>query len=108
MAEPKSDYLAQPSSTCCVVGSIHKGTPAGSEEQVAGITTYVARPPAGIAANGHVLFFFPDIWGLANNSKLLIDGFAAAGYTALGIDYFRGVGVGVFLIVISFPFPLIF
>ncbi|EFX04117.1 dienelactone hydrolase [Grosmannia clavigera kw1407] len=90
MAESRSDYLAQLPSTCCIGGSIHEGTPIGSEEQVAGITTYVARPPTGVTANGNVVFFLPDIWGLANNSKLLIDGFAAAGYVALGMDYFRG------------------
>lgn len=89
MAETPA-YLAQPPSACCFVGSLHEGTPAGIEEQVVGITTYVARSPAGVAANGHLIFYFPDVWGLSNNAKLLMDGFAAAGYTALGMDYFQG------------------
>ncbi|KIH93151.1 dienelactone hydrolase [Sporothrix brasiliensis 5110] len=89
MAHPH-EYLAQPPSQCCFTGSIHAGTPQGVEEELAGVQTYVARPPTGVAGNGHVVFYFPDVWGLSNNAKLLMDGFAAAGFTALGIDYFRG------------------
>lgn len=84
------EYLAKLPSPCCFVGSIHEGTPLGVEEELLGVTTYVARPPSGVNANGHVIFYFPDVWGLSNNAKLLMDAFASAGFVALGMDYFRG------------------
>ncbi|CAK7205815.1 hypothetical protein SEUCBS139899_008594 [Sporothrix eucalyptigena] len=88
MADDK--YLAQPPSLCCFLGYIHSGEPKGAEEELAGVQTYVARPPEGVKHNGHIVLYYPDVWGLSNNAKLLMDGFAAGGYIALGIDYFRG------------------
>lgn len=38
-----------------------------------------------------VLLYFPDVWGIFTNGNLVMDAFADAGYTVLGIDYFRGV-----------------
>ncbi|CAK7241732.1 MAG: hypothetical protein STHCBS139747_003201 [Sporothrix thermara] len=86
---PDDKYLAQPPSACCFIGHIHAGEPRGVEVELAGVQTYVTRPPTGVAPNGHIVLYYPDIWALSNNAKLLMDGFAAAGYTALGIDYFR-------------------
>jgi len=83
-------YLAQPPSTCCFVGKIHDGEPRGTVEDVQGVPTYIARPDNSVA-NGNIVLYFPDVWGLSNNAKLLMDGFAAGGYLTLGIDYFRGV-----------------
>ena len=85
-------YLAQPSGLCCLRGTIHKGEPRGSWETIAGVETYVAKPPAG-EANGHVLLYFPDVWGMFPNGLLVMDAFANAGFLTLGLDYFRGVGV---------------
>lgn len=90
VTQPETGYLAQPPSACCFVGKIHHGDPRGSVEEVIGVPTYVARPTEG-AANGNIVLYFPDVWGLSNNAKLLMDGFADGGYLALGIDYFRGV-----------------
>ncbi|TDZ48278.1 Protein AIM2 [Colletotrichum trifolii] len=85
------EYLAQHPGPCCFTGTIHEGNPAGKVEDIVGVPTYVVRPAdVGSSANGHVLLYFPDVWGLSVNAKLLMDGFAAAGYTALGMDYFRG------------------
>jgi hypothetical protein len=35
--------------------------------------------------------YFPDVFGFFPNGLLVMDGFADAGYTVLGLDYFRGV-----------------
>ena len=83
-------YLAKPSGTCCLEGTIHKGEPRGSLETIAGVETYVSKP-SDDKANGHVLLYFPDVWGMFNNGLLVMDAFADAGFLTLGLDYFRGV-----------------
>lgn len=83
-------FLAKPSGECCLKGTIHKGQPRGVYETIEGVETYIARPPEG-KANGHILLYFPDVWGMFNNGLLVMDGFADAGYLTLGLDYFRGV-----------------
>lgn len=58
---------------------------------IANMETYISEPVLG-KANGHVLLYFPDVWGMAINGLLIMDGFADAGFLVLGPDYFRGVG----------------
>jgi dienelactone hydrolase len=83
-------FLAKPSGDCCLKSSIHEGTPRGKIVTLADVETYVVTPPEN-KANGHILLYFPDVWGLFNNGLLIMDGFADAGYLVLGLDYFRGV-----------------
>lgn len=59
----KSHYLAQPSGQCCLTGHLHTGKPLGTFEQIANITTYISRPPPG-KANGHILLYFADVFGM--------------------------------------------
>ncbi|KAF2653960.1 alpha/beta-hydrolase [Lophiostoma macrostomum CBS 122681] len=82
-------YLAKPSGACCLTGSLHSGDPRGSFSTIAGIDTYISKPPQG-KATGHILLYFPDVWGMFPNGLLVMDGFADAGYLVLGLDYFRG------------------
>jgi dienelactone hydrolase len=84
------EYLAKPSGACCLKGTIHKGESRGSWTEVAGVETYIATPPAE-KANGNILLYFPDVWGMFPNGLLVMDAFADAGYLTLGLDYFRGV-----------------
>ena len=109
-------YLAKPPSACCFAGSLHEGVPRGTVETdiFGGIPTYVSRPSSSSSfsseegktetttttttkptpANGHrnVLLYFPDVWGLSDNAKLMMDGFAdAGGFLVVGMDYFLGV-----------------
>ena len=86
------EYLAKPSGQCCLKGTIHEGKSRGTWETIAGVETYITKPPAG-KANGHVLFYFPDVWGMFPNGLLVMDAFADAGYEVLGLDYFRGVRI---------------
>jgi len=83
------EFLAKPSGDCCLKGSLHEGTPRGSMVTISGIETYMATP-SKTKANGHILLYFPDVWGLFNNGLLIMDGFADAGYLVLGLDYFCG------------------
>ncbi|KAI0975709.1 alpha/beta-hydrolase [Xylaria arbuscula] len=82
-------YLAKPSGSCCLEGTIHKGEARGRWDVVEGVDTYIATPSKE-NANGHVLLYFPDVWGLFLNGLLIMDAFADAGYLTLGLDYFRG------------------
>ncbi|KAL2108110.1 hypothetical protein VUR80DRAFT_4255 [Thermomyces stellatus] len=82
-------YLAKPSGQCCLKGTIHEGEPRGSWETIADVETYISKP-ADDKANGHVLLYFPDVWGMFTNGLLVMDAFADAGFLTLGLDYFRG------------------
>lgn len=82
--------IAHPSAACCISGSIHKGEPKGRIEKIQDVETYVAEPAAD-KANGNIVLYFPDVFALFVNGKLMMDGWAEAGYLVLGPDYFRGV-----------------
>ncbi|KAI0201395.1 Alpha/Beta hydrolase protein [Astrocystis sublimbata] len=89
MERPQDKYLAKPSGECCLSGTIHEGKAKGTWETIEGVDTYVATPPSE-KANGNVLMYFPDVWGMFPNGFLIMDAFADAGYLTLGLDYFRG------------------
>ncbi len=90
MSSAADPVLAKPVDLCCLRGSIHSGEPKGKVEQIDGVDTYVATPNA-TTANGNVLLFFPDAFGLHANNFLTMDAFAECGYLTLGVDYFLGV-----------------
>jgi hypothetical protein len=93
MATGKPDpVLAHPPGECCIAGTIHQGEPRGSRTTIAGVDTYVSKPREG-KWNGHVVLYFPDIHAFFTNGFLVMDGFAAAGFLTLGVDYFRGVSL---------------
>jgi hypothetical protein len=83
-------FLAKPADLCCLKGAIHSGEPLGQIKQIGGVDTYVATPDPK-TANGNVILFFPDAFGLYVNSLLMMDAYAAWGYLTLGVDYFVGV-----------------
>lgn len=86
------NYLAKPSGACCLKGTLHEGESRGTWETITGVETYITTPPAN-KSNGHVLLYFPDVWGMFPNGLLVMDAFADEGYTVLGLDYFRGVSL---------------
>lgn len=90
VASNSDEYLAKPSGACCLKGTLHTGEARGQWDTIAGVETYIASPPEG-KANGNVLLYFPDVWGMFPNGLLVMDAFADAGYLTLGLDYFRGV-----------------
>ncbi|KAI7266815.1 hypothetical protein KC345_g8083 [Hortaea werneckii] len=49
----------------------------------------LSKPPQE-KNNGHILLYFPDVWGMFKNGLLIMDSFADAGYLVIGPDYFRG------------------
>jgi hypothetical protein len=53
-------------------GVLHDGVPQGSIETIAGVQTYVATPPAGLAGveTGSAVLYLGDVFGFYNNSKV--------------------------------------
>lgn len=92
MADIVDPVLAKPADLCCLKGDIHRGEATGEIIQIEGVDTYVATPDPKVA-NGNVLLFFPDAFGLHINSELMMDAYAACGYLTLGVDYFLGDAV---------------
>ncbi|CAD0111444.1 unnamed protein product, partial [Aureobasidium uvarum] len=92
MSNSSDQVLAKPADLCCLKGSFYSGEPQGRTEQINGIDTYIATPDPK-TANGNVLLYFPDAFGLHTNSHLLMDAYASCGYLTLGVDYFLGDAV---------------
>jgi len=83
------EWLAKPSGACCLKGHLHTGEPQGKFERLADVETYISRPKA-TKDNGHIILYYPDVFGFFTNGLLVCDTFAEAGFTVLGIDYFSG------------------
>jgi len=62
--------IAKPSDTHCMEGTLHAGEPRGKTITVAGVETYIVEPPQG-KANGHVVVYYPDVWGFFQNGFLV-------------------------------------
>jgi hypothetical protein len=81
--------LANPPSTCCITGSIHPVTPRGKISKIGEVDTYITAPSAN--ANGNILLYFPDAFGLYPNAFAMMDAYAKKGWKVFGVDYFLGV-----------------
>lgn len=71
-------------------GHLHEGNPRGKFEKIADVDTYITAPQPG-KSNGHILFYYADVYGMFINAQLVMDEFADAGYLVLGLDYFNNV-----------------
>lgn len=87
--QKKDGYLAKPSGDCCLTGHLHTGDPRGKFQSMAGVDTYVTYPPES-KANGHIILYYADVFGMFTNGLLVMDSFADAGYLTVGLDYFKG------------------
>ncbi|THX83462.1 dienelactone hydrolase [Aureobasidium pullulans] len=92
MSDKLDPMLAKPADLCCLKGSFHSGEPQGKTVHIEGVETYIATP-APDTANGNILLYLPDAFGLLGNSFLLMDAFASCGYLTLGVDCFLGDAV---------------
>ncbi|KXS98429.1 hypothetical protein AC578_1770 [Pseudocercospora eumusae] len=79
-------WLAKPSGDCCLKGHMHTGNPKGRFEKIADVDTYISEPAK---PNGHIMFYYADVYGMFINAQLIMDEFAAAGFLTLGLDYFQ-------------------
>jgi len=92
MTSTQSPVLAGPPGDCCVKGVKHFGEPKGETITIAGIQTYISRPPAKESSQDKkIILYLADVYGpLFINAQLLQDYYASYGFTVLGIDYFFG------------------
>ncbi|KAI9665006.1 MAG: hypothetical protein M1821_006454 [Bathelium mastoideum] len=76
-------------SDCCLSGKIAEGKPQGREEEIGGISTYVAQPESG--SNTKTIVFLTDIFGWKfPNVRLLADDYAKAGFYCYIPDVHQG------------------
>ncbi|KAI0652747.1 alpha/beta-hydrolase [Trametes meyenii] len=91
---PAPRPLTGPLSDCCTRTVPHSGVARGTVETIAGLATYIARPPTDLTnptGTSRVILYFADVFGpLYVNSQLAMDYWAAHGYLVLGVDYFEG------------------
>lgn len=86
----KETPLSGACTTDCWTAVKHTGTPAGSFEEIGGLSTYISLPPAdskyvqdageGGVVYERVLLWFPDVFSSTFlNNKLVMDWFASRG-----------------------------
>ena len=110
MTSTQSPVLAGPPGDCCVKGVKHFGEPSGETITIAGIQTYISKPPAKDSSHDKkIILYLADVFGpFYINAQLLQDYYAShgmsqldscrsvlwfgffPGFTVLGIDYFFG------------------
>ncbi|KAF2435137.1 alpha/beta-hydrolase [Tothia fuscella] len=76
-------------SSCCLSGKLKEGKPVGIEEEIGGLQTYVSAPENN--SKEKTIIFFTDIFGYKfNNTRLLADQYAKAGFFVYVPDFFGG------------------
>jgi dienelactone hydrolase len=106
MTSKESPVLADPPGECCVQGSVkHFGEPSGETITIAGIQTYISKPPVKGSHQEKVILYLADVFGpFYPNAQLLQDYYASHGFLVLGIDYFFGDPVHLHLDEAGFDF----
>jgi len=93
MTSTQSSVLAGPPGDCCFKGVKHFGEPSGETITIAGVQTYISKPPPAkdSSHDKKIILYLADVYGpLYINAQLLQDYYASHGFTVLGIDYFFG------------------
>ncbi|KAJ8611572.1 hypothetical protein MRB53_037875 [Persea americana] len=76
-------------SECCMSGTLHKGSPAGTVATIGGLNTYVSPPKDG--SKKKTLVFITDIFGYEfTNTRLLADAYARRGFYCYVPDVHSG------------------
>lgn len=79
---------SNPPGSCCTVANFHEGTAAGKHETVFGLDTYVTGADK---SDSRVIVILTDIYGHKfNNTLLVADEFAKAGYKVFIPDILKG------------------
>ncbi|CAG8979466.1 hypothetical protein HYALB_00010659 [Hymenoscyphus albidus] len=81
---------SNPPAACCTIGVKHDGEATGSTFKIGSIEAYAAEPSGKNVHKDTAILYIPDVIGIWQNSKLMVDQFAANGYYTLLIDVFNG------------------
>ena len=92
MTSTQSTVLAGPPGDCCIKGVKHFGEPSGETITIAGIQTYISKPPPAKESshdnldNKKIILYFADVFGpFYTNAQLLQDYYASHGlYKQIG------------------------
>ncbi|KAJ6257947.1 hypothetical protein Dda_7737 [Drechslerella dactyloides] len=96
--------MSQLPSVCCMRGSMHAGTPTGTEEVVHGLQTYVARPADGAPVNGTVVICADAFGWQFINLRLIADSYARrGGFRVLMPDFHFGKPLSTDHLDLAFP-----
>ena len=82
----KSPILAGPPGDCCVKGVKHFGEPSGETITIAGIQTYISKPPPAkeSSQDKKIILYLADVYGpFYINAQLLQDYYASQGLSQL-------------------------
>ena len=86
MTSAQSAVLAGPPGDCCVKGVKHSGEPSGEAITIAGIQTYISKPPQAKEGlhDKKIILFLADVFGpFYINAQLLQDYYASHGLSQL-------------------------
>ena len=86
MTSTQAPVLAGPPGDCCVKGVKHFGEPSGEIITIAGVQTYLSKPPPAkeSSQDKKIILFLADVYGpLFINAKLLQDYYASCGLSQL-------------------------
>ncbi|EIW59422.1 alpha/beta-hydrolase [Trametes versicolor FP-101664 SS1] len=87
----------------CITGSLHTGTPVGSETKVGGVSAYVT----GDENASRIIVIGADVYGWTfANTRLLADEYAARGFRVVVPDFFSGWSVPLWSLDAVAPDPL--
>ena len=78
--------LAGPPGDCCVKGVKHFGEPSGETTTIAGVQTYISKPPPAkdSSHDKKIILYFADVFGpFYINAQLLQDYYASHGLSQL-------------------------
>lgn len=80
---------SHPPAKCCTEGVKHDGEPSGTLIKLDHVDAYIATPSSKQHPRTAILFI-PDVISIWQNSKLIVDQYAANGYYTIMPDIFRG------------------
>jgi hypothetical protein len=85
MTSTQSPVLAGPPGDCCVKGVKHFGEPSGETITIAGLQTYISKPPAANDSSHDdkkIILYLADVFGpFYVNAQLLQDYYASQGFS---------------------------
>ena len=69
---------------------VYRGETVGKQFKIGNIDAYAAEPTGKTVHEGKAILYLPDVISIWQNSKLMVDQYAANGYYTVMLDLFNG------------------